>query len=1214
MSEWLKNPNHLGIGFFGSGQPDLTAVYATEIYTIIDSIFEVIQKNYPQKKMRFINGGYQGTMAFVSRYVKEKASKLRISENVQTYGILYSGYRNDPSNDPINEANPFNDVIITATSIGERVESILTFADVLITLPGKSGTLHEVLSAIEHIKYSKGYDFTNDAKRLLIHDYWKPHLPQQIISAYDELVFYNSNSFSNLFANSLKTNVSIAQAKKAATETKYVSKPVPEDVEDLFFRVNRAIHDDYREDNYILGFDIAISENTSNHKNLILLETFGTEDYATILSEFLSKYESILLKAEKEESEFATLDSMFRDDGGKTVARQNIEPHNSTDPGRRPSSFNIWKQFLEQKQYGQSLLWINTAIILKNENRFNASVFLLLSVDVSQPLREEILLIANEFLTKKMSNSILTELSKRILSHALRSAVSTVFARNYAHNIGAHVKTRATVTKIRERIKQLEIQHLKFDGDPSIRESYVSDWIDTMKDRLDIYEVNRNEFLANYLMPPKNLMLYRDIILPFSENVLLMDNIAASENFVYLKGGRKNRLIIKTRINENEIKARYHELTCVSCDDGVVYPDHYPYLSQSQRALNEGLNSKEIIGTEDIEVCVRSEHAFYSLLENFIRNAAKHNKGWLDDHEKLLIHIDVADNNPSNDFYSVRLYDNVSAVTADELVRLAAKINATIVDEKTGDLRKENLGIADMKINAHLLQSAADITEDNLKLSLNIMVIEYQDGAASKFQDILIEREDLPVLLKDFATVHKDNKDLYRFGYSFKFAKSKKVCWIGKEISNKDLIGYLGRKGIHLFENWELYKAQKNESLAAYQFAVIEPSAIASWSVSTNNHGSIDDLDIRFEEELRGLPFRVLLNVDGGEEVENFLSEFVNNRKSMHRVHSAIDISTKNGGEFSKNCDFEILQSCWENWLTRWLGGNLRKERADCYIYFESRDRKDVWNPKELDNFGHQVKVHFLPDENGKPNIDKSTFVTFYDHHGQGLRNVRIPMDKSGENPDPDFKLTVDNAYFYFDKASNDFSKIFYPPDTLENRKLLLYELIEASLLKVLLVDERIADYAKEGVHSNVESVKNYIKINNESVTHWNVLAAGGVFIAGGVLMNGKTSRINLLSESILDVNLSSTNKEDFVTSTLPNLKNVKYDVLVIHRTYLTEPTILSRIKKYIPFIVVTSGGGPPHGLTGSYKFVPFSLVDASVNKTLSKLSFTQTLMGLRSV
>jgi hypothetical protein len=116
-------------------------------------------------------------------------------------------------------------------------------------------------------------------------------------------------------------------------------------------------------------------------------------------------------------------------------------------------------------------------------------------------------------------------------------------------------------------------------------------------------------------------------------------------------------------------------------------------------------------------------HSFYVILENVIRNAAKHGyaKGGhdhldiiieilYDPEEKININID---NNKKQPAFLFRIYDNVSKIKNDleEGVILLGenrdgindKLGDTFIKE-TGELKKENWGLVEMKISVGYLQ------------------------------------------------------------------------------------------------------------------------------------------------------------------------------------------------------------------------------------------------------------------------------------------------------------------------------------------------------------------------------------------------------------------------------------------------------------------------------------------------------------------------------
>ncbi|MBK7254024.1 MAG: hypothetical protein IPI04_08925 [Ignavibacteria bacterium] len=52
----------------------------------------------------------------------------------------------------------------------------------------------------------------------------------------------------------------------------------------------------------------------------------------------------------------------------------------------------------------------------------------------------------------------------------------------------------------------------------SINDPEIIDWIDYMSDKLDKYEIYRNEYLAEFDQAPRNLRFYEDVLMPFCEN------------------------------------------------------------------------------------------------------------------------------------------------------------------------------------------------------------------------------------------------------------------------------------------------------------------------------------------------------------------------------------------------------------------------------------------------------------------------------------------------------------------------------------------------------------------------------------------------------------------------------------------------------------------------------------------------------------------------
>jgi len=827
-----------------------------------------------------------------------------------------------------------------------------------------------------------------------------------------------------------------------------------------------------------------------------------------------------------------------------------------------------------------------------------------------------------------------------------RWAVAAVMARNMSHNIGAHVDYRTTLPKIKERLR--ELYNIFISCETCLgkgTEKLVYQWIDTMKERLDEEKTQRNEFLADYRPPPKNTMFYHDVLLPFAENTLLMDNIAASEGIVYSPNGVHNRLYIKSFINNFEIQAIYpllQELKLNNNDDkngnnvAINYPYQFPYLLRATKEgidLNQAFNNKKLIYSdkhgeqlEDVEIVLPSEQSFHSILENFIRNSAKHNKHKLEDtNSDLIIHISINDNDNNPGYYDVTLYDNVSAVTATTLLNLQQKIEASLLDDN-GIPRRENLGIADMKINAHLLVSQEEITDDLLRMALSIVVFDKVpdlDGCLncnflplSFTENERREEAKLKERLESILThvapesrginINGEAEIKYHFGYRFKLAKTKKVCWIGKKIANDDQVR-LEKRGIYLFEDFEQYVKKMTTSMAAFQFAVIESKVLQNWNAELNKVVKDETILNEFEKKLLLLPFRILLNIEKAEIIKGRLNEFVENRR-FHVVESTILCNMK-----EKYFDYIILKSCWENWLNRWLKTAEGEKRPHLIVYFEDQNAKwGNFNGNKYFRF-----THLFGAINSKIDEDSNEKYIIYDQHGEGLKRV----------PSVYFK---DHFYQIIGKNSSDFPLIFSPPIRSEEKELLCYEMIEAGLCSFLILDERLGGNIFHGQNQNHEISKvqhgliyGSSQVNQKPSFQWHIAATGRLFFVKKYL--------DKLFLKDMDKNenkfVCTLTKEDEDNLQL----TIKYgneliinspDCIIMHRTFLNEEWLREKfhgktieekqnqffrlIQKLVPFIIVISGGGAPHGVCGYYKYKPFSMYDSLFGYQFSKLRITK--------
>jgi hypothetical protein len=810
--------------------------------------------------------------------------------------------------------------------------------------------------------------------------------------------------------------------------------------------------------------------------------------------------------------------------------------------------------------------------------------------------------------------------------------------------------------------------------DSILEDKCVIQWIDTMKEKLDMYEVQRNEFLADYKLPPKNIQFYRDIILPFVENPLLTDNIAASENIEYTENGVKNGLEIHVYMNGIEIQAQYPDLCCFHhkpengkpCCSDITYPYPYPYLTQHKefsnedpqhKSLSQALNSKVLIGKDgdnivnisDIEVCIPSEHAFYSILENFIRNSAKHNKEKLNiggnkPRNELKINILISEQNDQGtidpDYYTLTLWDNVSAIDLESLAGMYNKIKMDLVEGESGRVRRENLGVADMKINAHLLKSGGNITELDLKKSMELMAFTRNNSAKHIYKYEDFKSLDLPLdttskktdskgtkfsiretIEKFAAEINKhpiipvphlpQQEATYAFCYRFKIAKSKKLCWIGLTADNQ-LKENFRRRGIHLFDSWKDFDENRGTSLAAFQFAILEEDVINVFSGQPENI---------LNEHLMKLPCRILVNTKERFAAKSLIGQFAK-QKRLQFVKEIIEMP----GEQVDGVpiDLQIMKNCWENWLKRWQINENKK--AELIVTSEGNEFPG-W-ADFVDNF--RSKIFNFEYEHGEiSSLNKNYPKVFYDHHGQG--GSRDKFSKS---------FLDENCFVEFGKSNPDYTLI---SNLITMHPMVFpYELLEAGLLRVLIVDERMIEFGYQDSGRGEDGILSehgfyYKHANSRKTTNFDASWAANVFIVthikGAEILNksGEENRHWLdLSFENKTHDLSIRLKTNFTPHSKaagkefdPN--SLSFDAVILHRTYLNDEykdsircgleveEFLLKLRRTIPFVFVNSGGSYPHGIKGIFKFIPFNeLRNKFVNgKGIAKLSLANFILSL---
>jgi len=335
--------------------------------------------------------------------------------------------------------------------------------------------------------------------------------------------------------------------------------------------------------------------------------------------------------------------------------------------------------------------------------------------------------------------------------HALKSAIAAIMSRNMSHNIGSHVISRLVGHRVDSGFNNKELNLINTIDNNKLQNSLINssnehksllksfakgtkkllDWAKDVQYMLK-YLQQRQDFLAmvSTEWPEWTDVAYfmQDIMRWFFYQKLILDNIAASEGLSihsYKNNTYKDIRFHVYLVNENLWNEKAN-----------ILEDRFNQLKNgSTKRTQIILHTKkgESIGrlSDDIQVAIPGGvigyHSFYILLENIIRNSARHSfENSKEKHLDVVIEIlydprgeiGISLNGEKKPAYLFRIYNNVGKINnrhngiilwkGQKKGELKKGINdylgMALINE-SGTLRKECWGMAEMKIAAGFLQS-----------------------------------------------------------------------------------------------------------------------------------------------------------------------------------------------------------------------------------------------------------------------------------------------------------------------------------------------------------------------------------------------------------------------------------------------------------------------------------------------------------------------------
>lgn len=344
---------------------------------------------------------------------------------------------------------------------------------------------------------------------------------------------------------------------------------------------------------------------------------------------------------------------------------------------------------------------------------------------------------------------------------AIKSAIGSIMSRNGSHNIGSHVLAA------------------------------LSHNVGTMPDDRVLYQYiqNRMDYIATVTTDPpvwtQSTLLMGNLIRGFLVQYHLLDHIAESEGlraYVFQMHSKKLNIRdenasgkIELHVRKQVVKGTYREL--IEYDSGIVHLDDDVAL-----AIPGG-----VVGT----------HAFYTILENVIRNAAKH--GWSNpgkgvesrkaNEGNLKVYVDFAENDEDVEF---EVWDNMSNVFGSSNGEIAEELVAPLTKKELADCQQSNALKSDavtglplhhqqqLKLAQKFITESGSLRQENwglaeMKISAGFLVrrtVSEIGGLDEAVNDC--ERKDKRILLPK-AVRHGD---LYHLGYQFSIPKPMDVVFV----------------------------------------------------------------------------------------------------------------------------------------------------------------------------------------------------------------------------------------------------------------------------------------------------------------------------------------------------------------------------------------------------------------------------------------------------
>jgi hypothetical protein len=337
----------------------------------------------------------------------------------------------------------------------------------------------------------------------------------------------------------------------------------------------------------------------------------------------------------------------------------------------------------------------------------------------------------------------------------------------------------------------------------------------------------------------------------------------------------------------------------------------------------------------------------------------------------------------------------------------------------------------------------------------------------------------------------------------------------------------------------------------------------------------------------------------------------------------------------------------WEHWLGRWIRKEDRPAALEIYLdqgCNESPTREWVTHA----GIFNQQPSHLTPGQSRTACIriwgrqDSGSVGPCGDLPPRTLSNSEphVVFDRHGGVADRLERLQAGerDTYLLLDKLCPDFVDIFWPVFPQADQTWIFpWELLEAGFLRILVIDERIAERAHDEFDALDEvNAAPVVGALSGNPTRWHFAWAAKVYICTHLGVNGNPSPLHRAVEGrvpFLKVRLDykQGDNEGYALEQIgwdgkvndeKNINSLEVDMVIIHQGILDgikdkDPNFrpedfLQALQRRIPFVIVDSGRGIPPTLFSEVKFLPFSILShCLLGRRIAKYRLTQVSMSL---